>query len=217
MKVHESRRIIQKIEEGERLNTFTHAAGTLLATLGSLVLLYLAASKQDTWRLFSFSVYAFTTVGLYFISSLYHATSSTKKNFYRKLDYIGIYLKIAGNYTPFAILALRGNIGWMVLGAVWTLAVMGIIWEIWSPSKNRGLSFLIYGAMSVTVLPVLKQLMDALPVAGFAMILAGYASYAIGCYFFFNDEKIKHGHGMWHLCVMAGTAFQFLCVLLYLT
>jgi hemolysin III len=206
-----------KIEEGERLNTFTHAAGALFAILGSFILLYIAAAKQDTWRLFSFSIYAFTTVGLYLISTLYHAAPTTKKEFYRKLDYIGIYLKIAGNYTPYAILALRGEVGWAVLAVVWALAFFGVIWEIYSPAKNRSISFFIYGVMSVAVLPALKNLMDALPPAGFAMVLAGYASYALGCYFFFNDERIKHGHGMWHLCVMAGTAFQFLCVLLYLT
>ena len=217
MRVPEPRNLVAKIQEGERLNTFTHATGALFAVLGSFLLLYIAAAKQDTWRLFSFSIYAFTTVGLYLISTLYHAASNSKKEFYRKLDYIGIYLKIAGNYTPFAILALRGNVGWMVLGVVWTLAITGIIWEIFSPTKNRSLSFIIYGVMSVTVLPALKNLMDALPPLGFAMVLAGYASYAVGCYFFFNDERIKHGHGMWHLCVMAGTAFQFLCVLLYLT
>lgn len=217
MKFQDSKNLIAKIEEGERLNTFTHAAGALFATLGSFLLLYMAASKQDSWRLFSFSVYAFTTVGLYLISTLYHAAPNTKKGFYRKLDYIGIYLKIAGNYTPYAILALRGDVGWLVLGVVWTLAFMGIVWEIWAPQGKRNLSFIIYGVMSVTVLPALKNLMDALPPAGFAMVLAGYASYALGCYFFFNDERIKHGHGMWHLCVMAGTAFQFLCVLLYLT
>lgn len=206
-----------RIEDGERLNTFTHAVGAFLAVLGSFTLLYLAASKQDTWRLFSFSIYAFTTVGLYLISALYHAAPQSKKEFYRKLDYIGIYLKIAGNYTPYAILALRGNVGWTVLGFVWALAFAGIVWEIWAPQKKRSLSFIIYGVMSVTVLPALKNLMDALPPTGFAMVIAGYASYAVGCYFFFNDERIKHGHGMWHLCVMAGTLFQFLCVLFYLT
>lgn len=217
MKDRIPRNLAIKIEDGERLNTFTHAVAAFFAILGSFMLLYLAASKQDTWRLFSFSIYAFTTVGLYLISTLYHAAPYSKKEFYRKLDYIGIYLKIAGNYTPYAILALRGNVGWMVLGVVWTLAIIGIMWEIYSPHKKRHLSFLIYGVMSVTVLPALKNLMDALPPIGFAMVIAGYASYAIGCYFFFNDERIKHGHGMWHVCVMAGTLFQFLCVLFYLT
>ncbi|KYG70767.1 hemolysin III family protein [Bdellovibrio bacteriovorus] len=210
-------KVLQQVEYGERFNTFSHALGAFLALLGSVLLIGLAASKQDTWRLFSFSVYAFTTVGLYCISTMYHGSQGQKKDFYRKLDYIGIYLKIAGNYTPYAILALRGNTGWIVLGVVWALAVLGIMWELVATSKNRNFSFALYGIMSVTVLPALKQLMDAIPPMGFAMIMAGFISYAVGVYFFFNDTKIKHGHGMWHLCVMAGTAFQYLCVLIYLT
>lgn len=208
---------LPQVQDGERFNTFSHAVGALLALIGSALLVYLAASKQDTWRLFSFTVYAFTTVGLYCISTVYHGSQGQKKDFYRKLDYIGIYLKIAGNYTPYAVLALRGKTGWMVLGVVWALALVGIMWELMAAPKSRSLSLALYGIMSVTVLPALKQLMDAIPPAGFAMIIAGYLSYAIGVYFFFNDEKIKHGHGMWHLCVMGGTAFQYLCVLIYLT
>lgn len=209
--------MIPQVQYGERFNTFTHALGAFLTLIGSVLLLYLAAYKQDTWRLFSFGIYAVTTVGLYSISTIYHGSSGEKKDFFRKLDYIGIYLKIAGNYTPYAILALRGKTGWAVLGVVWTLAVVGILWELVVAPKNRSMSLALYGIMSVTVLPALKQLMDAVPPLGFAMIMAGFTSYAIGVYFFFNDEKIKHGHGMWHICVMGGTAFQYLCVLLYLT
>lgn len=211
--------MISKIKDGERLNTVTHAVGTFFAIMGSLLLLWFAASKHDSWRLFSFSVYAFTTVGLYLISTLYHASSDQqKKIFFRKLDYIGIYLKIAGSYTPYMIIALRGNVGWMILGIVWTLAIMGVLWELFAANKkNRSLSFIIYGVMSVTVLPAMKGLMDALPPLGFSLVIAGYICYAIGCYFFFNDERIKHGHGMWHVCVMGGTSFQFLGVLFYLT
>lgn len=209
--------ILSQVQPGERFNTASHAFGAFLALVGCTLLLVLAASKQDTWRLFSFSIYAFSTVGLYCISTLYHGSSGVRKDFYRRLDYIGIYLKIAGSYTPYAILALRGNIGWMVLGVVWTLAFVGILWELFAEPKTRTPSLAIYGVMSVTVLPALKNLMDALPPAGFAMVMAGFFSYAVGMYFFLNDEKIKHGHGMWHVCVMSGTAFQYLCVLIYLT
>lgn len=206
-----------KIQHGEKLNTATHAVGCFFSIVGSLLLLWLAASKQDSWRFFSFSIYAFTMTSLYLASTVYHGVSNEdKKKFFRKLDYIGIYLKIAGSYTPYMLLVLRGKVGWMVLGIVWTLAVMGIFWELFVPAKSRGMPFIIYGVMAVTVLPILKMLMDALPPLGFALVLAGYACYGIGCYFFFNDEKIKHGHGLWHMCVMAGTSLQFLCVLIYL-
>ena len=205
------------IDHGEQLNTWTHAAATIFAAFACGLLLYLAASKYDSWRFFSFSVYALTTIGLYFVSTLYHGSRGRKKRILRKLDHIGIYLKIAGNYTPFAILVLRGNIGWGILGAVWTLAVFGTLWELFRNPRKRTVSFALYGTMSVTALPVLKQLMDSIPPFGFALILLGFLSYAIGVYFFIQDTRIKHGHGLWHLCVMGGTAFQYLCVLLYLT
>ncbi len=204
-------------EEGERFNTVSHFVGALLAIAGTVLLLFFAASKQDSWKIFTFTIYGITTVGLYCISTIYHGSSREKKDFYRKLDYIGIYLKIAGNYTPFALLALRGTTGWIVLATVWSLAVFGILREIIKEPKQRSLSLTIYGVMSITVLPVLKELMDAIPPAGFALIMTGFVSYAVGVYFFFNDEKLKHGHGIWHICVMGGTFCQYLCLLMYFT
>ncbi|UOF00507.1 PAQR family membrane homeostasis protein TrhA [Bdellovibrio reynosensis] len=210
------KQMITQVQHGEKFNTASHAVGAFLALMGCVLLLFLAAQKQDTWKLFSFTVYALTTVGLYCISTIYHGSRAEKKEFYRKLDYIGIYLKIAGSYTPYAILALRGTTGWIILGVVWTLAVLGIMWEVVVSPKNRTPSLLLYAVMAATVAPALKHLMDAIPPIGFALVLAGFISYGIGMIFFLNDEKIKHGHGMWHLCVMAGTGFQYLCLLMYI-
>lgn len=208
---------IPKVEHGERFNTLSHGMGTVFALIGSIILLWMAAQKPDSWKIFSFTVYAVTTVGLYFISTLYHAAKGSKKHFLRRLDYIGIYLKIAGAYTPFAILALRGAVGWAILAAVWTMALLGVLLEVFFFPKKRRESLALCCLMAITVLPALKVLMDAIPFYGFLMILAGFVAYGIGILFFVNDEKIKHGHGIWHLCVMAGTAMQFLCVLIYLT
>lgn len=208
--------MIQKIEHGEKLNVITHGIGALLALIGCALLLGLAATQHDTWKIFSFGVYAVCTVGLYCISTIYHGTRGEKKKLFRRLDYIGIYLKIAGGYTPYALLALRGTLGWVILGIVWSLAVVGIFWELLNP-KNRLPSLLLYSTMAVTIFPFIKYLMDAIPPMGFAMIIAGFISYGIGMFFFLNDEKIKHGHGVWHVCVMGGTALQYLCLLIYFT
>lgn len=209
--------MIQKIQHGERLNVVTHAIGALLAAIGCALLLGLAARSHDTWKIFSFGIYAVCTVGIYCISTVYHSTRGEKKTVLRRLDYIGIYLKIAGSYTPYAILALRGTVGWVVLGIVWTLAFVGILWELLFTPTNRLPSLALYGTMAVTVFPVLKYLMDAIPLWGFLLIMAGFVSYGIGMIFFLNDERIKHGHGVWHVCVMCGTAFQYLCLLIYFT
>ncbi len=205
-----------EVEQGEKLNTWTHALAACCSAFACGLILYIAYAKQDSWRLFSFGIYAVTTVGLYFISTLYHSARRDQKDFYRRLDYIGIYLKIAGSYTPYAILALRGPLGWAILGVVWVLAVFGILWETLIAPKNRTLSLTLYGTMGLTALPVLKQLMDAIPTTGFIMVILGFICYAIGVFFFFNDERIKHGHGLWHLFVMSGASLQYLCILLYL-
>lgn len=203
------------MQYGERFNTISHLVATALASFGAALLLYLAISKNDLLEIIAFSIYAITTVGLYSASTLYHGSNGAIKNLLRRLDYIGIYLKIAGNYTPFMILLLRGSGGWVVLSAVWLLAAIGIVHEFNLGKKTRRYSMIIYGVMTLAVLPVTKHLVDALPPQGFALILAGFASYGVGFYFYINDERIKHGHGLWHLGVIGGTLFQYLCLLMY--
>jgi hemolysin III len=203
------------MQYGERFNTLSHLFGTCFSIFGAGLLLSIALAKQDVWEILAFSIYAITTVGLYSASTLYHGSQGTLKNLLRQLDYIGIYLKIAGNYTPFMILLLRGNVGWLVLGIVWSLALVGIIHEFNLGKKTRRYSMIIYGLMSLAILPFVKHLIDALPLPALGLILAGYVSYSIGFYFYLNDSRIKHGHGLWHIGVIGGTLCQFLCLLFY--
>lgn len=203
------------MQYGERFNTISHLVATAFASFGAALLLFLAISKNDTTEIIAFAVYAVTTVGLYMASTLYHGSYGEIKNLLRRLDYIGIYLKIAGNYTPYMILLLRGSVGWVVLSAVWLLAAVGILHEFNLGKKTRRYSLLIYGVMTLAVLPVAKNLVDALPPMGFAMVAAGFVCYGVGFYFYMNDERIKHGHGLWHLCVIGGSTFQYLCLLMY--
>lgn len=199
----------------ERLNTLTHLFGAALAFCGSAVLLFLAAAKGDPLRIFSFSIYGLTTVGLYCASTLYHGSNGQSKEFFRKLDYSGIYFKIAGNYTPFMLITLKGFSGWSILAFVWLLAGFGVTQELMIGQRTRRWSFAIYGLMSLASIAVIDELARALPLGGFLWILGGYLCYAIGAFFFFNDERIKHGHAIWHVCVVAGAACQYLCLLFY--
>jgi hemolysin III len=203
------------MQHGERFNTISHLIATGLSVIGAGLLLSTAIAKNDLLETIAFGIYAITTVGLYSTSTLYHGSQGSIKNLLRRLDYIGIYLKIAGNYTPFMILLLRGTVGWGVLAVVWTLALIGIIHEFSLGKKTRRYSMIIYGVMSLLVLPIVKHLSDALPVPGMALIVASYASYSLGFYFYLNDYRIKHGHGLWHLGVIGGTFCNFLCLFLY--
>lgn len=203
------------MQYGERFNTISHLVAAALATLGAAVLIYLAISKNDLMELIAVVIYAITTIGLYLASTFYHGSKGQIKDLLRRVDYIGIYLKIAGNYTPFMILLLRGPAGWGTLTVVWSLAFLGILHEFNLGKKTRRYSLIIYGVMSLAVLPVAKNLIDALPLPGLLLILAGYMSYFVGFYFFMNDHRIKHGHGLWHMGVIGGTFFQYLCLVLY--
>ncbi|MBO9667109.1 MAG: hemolysin III family protein [Bdellovibrio sp.] len=205
------------IQDGEKFNTVSHLIGGLLAACGVALLLYLAVEKHDVSRILTCLIYGVSTVLIYVLSVLYHsAERGPQKAFFQKLDYIGIYFKIAGNYTPYMILAIRGFPGYSVLAVVWSLAAVGILVElIFEPRGHRIVPNIIYLTMSATVVPVLNHLFHAVPPQGFALIMLGFLSYAVGFGFFLFDGKIKHGHGIWHMFVLGGSACQYLCLLLY--
>jgi hemolysin III len=209
------KRIDAVVAHGEKFNTLSHFIAAFFAFCGAIVLMSTAISKGDPTRILSCAIYGVTTIGIYIISTLYHGSSGPKKDVLRKLDYIGIYLKIAGNYTPYMILAIGGIQGYTILVSVWLLAGLGILQEVALRSKNRSLSTLIYVIMTALALPVLKNLATAISPVGFALLMTGFLSYAIGFYFFLNDEKIRHGHGIWHLFVIGGSTCQYLCLLIY--
>lgn len=200
---------------GERFNSISHLVGAALAVAGTAVLVVLAARVGDPWKIVSFSVYGATLVVLYVFSTLYHSIRGRAKNVLRKFDHCSIYLLIAGSYTPFALVSLRGPWGWSLLGAVWGLALLGIAQEIWLAKGARILSLVIYVVMGWLALVAIVPLWLALTPAGFAWLAAGGALYTAGIAFYATDHKVRHGHGVWHLFVLGGSACHFLTVLLH--
>lgn len=198
---------------GERLNGYTHLAGTVLALGGATVLVSIAAAKGDPWRLASFSIYGATLCVLYLASTFYHSTRGRLKAIFRKLDYSAIYLLIAGSYTPFALVTLNGAWGWTLFAATWGLALIGILQELWLAKGARLASLAIYLIMGWMGLLVMEPLVRALTWDGFAWLLAAGAVYTVGIVFYLFDERFRHWHGIWHLCVMAGSALHFATVL----
>ena len=200
---------------GERFNSISHLVGAALAIAGTAVLVVMAARLGDPWKIVSFSVYGAMLVALYVFSTLYHSLRGRAKNVLRKIDHCAVYLLIAGSYTPFALVSLRGAWGWSLLGAVWTLALLGIAQEIWLAKGARVLSLVIYIVMGWLALVAAAPLWEALEPAGFAWLAAGGVLYTIGIVFYVTDHKLRHGHGVWHLFVLGGSACHFLTVLLY--
>jgi hemolysin III len=200
---------------GERFNSISHLVGAGLAAGGAAVLVVLASQLGDPWKIVSFSVYGAMLVALYVFSTLYHSVRGRAKHVLRKIDHCTIYLLIAGSYTPFALVSLRGSWGWSLLGAVWAMALLGIAQEIWLAKGSRVLSLVIYIVMGWLALVAVSPLWLALKPAGFAWLLAGGAMYTIGILFYATDHKLRHGHGIWHLFVLGGSACHFFTVLLH--
>jgi len=200
---------------GERFNAWTHLAGALLALGGALWLLRLGIRSGDGWTIFSVVVYGTTLVLLYSISTIYHSVRGRAKAVLRKLDHLSIYLLIAGSYTPFCLISLRGPWGWWLFGIVWSLALVGMLQEIKPRSEARILSLVIYAVMGWIVLVAIKPLLGSLGLAGFLWLAAGGIFYTVGIVFFAFDERFRHWHGIWHLFVIAGSLMHYVAVLCY--
>lgn len=200
---------------GEKLNSFSHLFGAILALIGSTVLILIASRLGDPWKISSFSIYGATLLTLYVCSTLYHGIQGASKEILQKFDHCAIYLLIAGTYTPFALVSLRSTWGWPLLGVVWGLALVGIVQEIWLAGATRRWSLVIYVLMGWLSLSVALPLITALGWYGFAWLAAGGILYTGGIVFYVADTKIRHGHGVWHLFVLGGSTCHYFAVYFY--
>jgi len=200
---------------GEKFNAWSHLVGAVLAFAGAIWLLVMASLHGDVWKVVSMAIYGVTLVTLYSASTVYHSVRGRAKVIMQKVDHFSIYLLIAGSYTPFCLVTLRGPWGWTLFGVVWGLAVMGILQEIKPRSEARIMSIVIYAVMGWIVLVAVKPLMAALGTAGFTWLAAGGALYTIGIIFFAYDTRFRHWHGIWHLFVIAGSLLHFVAICFY--
>lgn len=200
---------------GEKFNAITHLVGLLLALAGTVVLIVLAALDGDPWKVVSVSIYGTTLVLLYSFSTSYHSFRGRAKNILRELDHHGIYLLIAGSYTPFCLVTLRGPWGWALFGVEWGLAVVGILQEVILKSRTRMLSVVVYVVMGWGALVALVPLLHGLGPGGFAWLAAGGLLYTIGIVFYAMDTRLRHAHGIWHLFVLAGSSAHYVAILRY--
>jgi hemolysin III len=176
-----------------------------------------AAQQGEQWKIISFSIYGVSLILLYSVSALYHSLRGKPKDFFRKLDHYAIYTLIAGTYTPFTLVTLRGVWGWTLFGIIWALAIIGIILES-LPKKidsRRLLSLVIYFAMGWLCVIAVGPLLEKLPRNGFILLLLGGILYSAGVIFYIYDKRIRHFHGVWHLFVLGGSVSQFFSILLY--
>ena len=201
--------------QGERFNSISHLIGAIAALVGLVVAVVVAARQGDPWKIVSFSVYGTALLFLYTVSTLYHSLQGKAKQVFRKLDHYSIYFLIAGTYTPFTLVTLRGSWGWTIFGIIWGLALLGILLEALPQGKNRVLSVVIYVAMGWLMIIALKPLLAALPRTGFGWLLLGGCLYTGGLLFYFFDGRIRHFHGIWHLFVLGGSVCHYITLFFF--
>ncbi len=203
------------MHKGERFNSITHLVGSIAAVIGLIVLILAALRRGEILPVLSVTIYGATLVLLYVFSTLNHSLRGKAKKVFQKLDFLAIYLLIAGTYTPLSLITLRENWGWLIFGLVWGLAALGIVLELLPHKDNRIVSLVIYLVMGWVIMIAIKPLIQALGMAGFSWLLLGGMFYTFGIFFYVNDERVKHFHGIWHLCVLAGSTIQYFTVYYY--
>jgi hemolysin III len=200
----------------EIFNSVTHLVGSVFAAAGLAALVSTALRAGDPWKVASFAIYGTALVALYLFSTLYHSLTGPAKRVLRKLDHTSIYILIAGTYTPFALVSLRGPMGYWLLGIVWTLAAVGIFQEFLFARRMRALSISLYLLMGWLALAVFFPLLRAIGPVAMALLFAGGVLYTAGVFFYVVDEKYAHSHGVFHLFVLGGSIVHFVVVLLFL-
>ena len=200
---------------GERFNSISHLVGAALALIGVVLLVGFASAQGDPWKIVSFSIYGVSLFLLYSLSTLYHSLRGRAKEVFQKLDHVAIYLLIAGTYTPFTLVTLRGTWGWTLFVIIWGLAIVGIIVDSRHREGSRALQMVIYLLMGWLILVAMYPLVQSLSTGALALLVLGGVFYTSGMIFYALDERMKHSHGIWHLFVLAGSVSHFLVMLLY--
>jgi hemolysin III len=202
--------------KSERFNSISHLIGAVLALAGAVVLVVVASRGGDTRRIVSFSIYGATLFLLYLISTVYHGLPTGRaKHVFRVLDHQAIYLLIAGSYTPFTLVTLDGIVGWWLFGAIWGMAVLGLVLDALPRRGARILPLFIYFVMGWLIVLAINPLLAALPRTGFIWLLTGGLLYTSGIVFFALDHRYPWMHGVWHLFVLAGSISHYVAILVY--
>jgi len=202
---------------GEEIaNSISHGFGFLAAVAATPILIVVTARHGSAVNIAAASVFSAAMLLLYCASTLYHALPGPRaKAIFKRLDHGAIYLLIAGTYTPFTLGALGGAWGFLLFGLVWSLAVAGVALKAFDRLAHPWLSTGLYLVMGWLVIIAIGPLVERVPPAGLALLAAGGLAYTAGVAFFVADSRLRYGHFVWHLFVIAGTTCHFFAVLWY--
>ena len=201
---------------GEEIaNSITHGLGALLSVAGLTLLVTYAALQGDVWRIVSFSIYGGSMILLFLMSTLYHSFQHEKvKRVFKMLDHCAIYLLIAGTYTPFLLVTLRGTLGWVMFALIWTLALAGISFKLVFQHRFKKLSVATYILMGWLALFVGHELTRILSSGGMAWLVAGGLAYTLGVIFYVR-KSMPYSHAIWHVFVLAGSLCHYIAIFFY--
>lgn len=196
----------------EIFNAVSHGVGAALGIAGLVILLL---CSDSAWELVSCAIYGASMILLFLMSCLYHALAAPKaKKVFRVFDHTSIFLLIAGTYTPFTLVTLRGWIGWTLFGIVWAAAVLGVVLNAVSIERFRRFSQICYVASGWCILIAFVPLWQNLALPGILLLLAGGVVYTVGI-LFYRSKKHRYFHSVWHLFVLAGAILHYFSILFY--
>ncbi|WFB37757.1 hemolysin III family protein [Kiritimatiellota bacterium B12222] len=196
----------------ERANTLSHGAGVLASIIGGTFLIVKASLTRDPWKIVSVSIFVATLILLYSASTLYHATRRPHvKQHLKVLDHASIYLLIAGSYTPFTLVGLRGGWGWSLFGTIWGLAIGGVIFKFFAAGRFKLISTGIYVVMGWLVIIAIKPMIHVFDPAVLLWLLAGGLAYTGGTLFYHN-HRLLYSHAVWHGFVICGSVCHAVAV-----
>jgi len=201
---------------GEEIaNSITHGLGIILAITGMAVLINFAGLYGNRWHMISCTIFATTLILQYTFSTLYHSIQLPRaKSIMRVLDHSAIFLLIAGTYTPFMLVNLRGPWGWTLFFIVWALAIFGVLFQVSLLRRWQGISLTLYICMGWVVVVAIKPMLDNVAPGGLILLLLGGLSYTSGVGFYLW-KKLRYHHAIWHGFVLAGSILHFFAVLFY--
>lgn len=208
---------IESFTKGEEItNAILHGIGSGLAIAALVILIVFASIKGEARYIVSYSIYGSTLVLLYLASTLYHSLPKGKgKDVFEIFDHSAIYLLIAGSYTPLALVAIKGALGWSIFGVVWGLSVIGIIFKVFWVKKFVVLSTVLYIIMGWLIIIAIKPLMEFMSTISLVFLIAGGVLYTVGT-IFYVWRKMKYHHAIWHLFVLGGSICHFFTMIFML-
>jgi len=199
----------------EKLNIATHAFGLLLSVFAAAVLLFYATKEGSIWHVCIFGIYSLSLILLYMASTIYHRSTDVKKRArLRILDHAAIYVLIAGTYTPFTLITLKGSLGWTLFIAVWTFAFVGITLKLFFTGKFNIISTLMYLAMGWLIIFAYESLLENLAPKGVFWLILGGVFYTIGA-LLFSIKRLPLNHAIFHVFVLLGSFSHYMAVFYY--